>query len=58
MRLWMQESKGFGSVTEKERSKKNHKISKWPAFATLQDEICSPMIPEEQYAAIINAGVC
>ena len=25
--------------------------------AVLLDEICSPMIPEEQYAAIVNAGV-
>ena len=25
--------------------------------ATLLEEICSPMIPEEQYAAIVNAGV-
>ena len=25
--------------------------------AALLDEICSPMIPEEQYAAIVNGGV-
>ena len=25
--------------------------------AALLDQICSPMIPEEQYAAIVNAGV-
>ena len=25
---------------------------------TLLEEICSPMIPEEQYAAIVNGGIC
>ena len=25
--------------------------------AALLDEICSPMIPEEQYAAIVNGGM-
>ena len=25
--------------------------------AALLDEICSPMIPEEQYAAIVNEGI-
>ena len=25
--------------------------------AALLEEICSPMIPEEQYAAIVNGGV-
>jgi hypothetical protein len=25
--------------------------------ASLLEEICSPMIPDEQYAAIVNGGV-